>query len=131
MQNGRFPVGMTVWYWRLVMIHMHTQILFMYMHVGGGAWICNIPGGAIQSPGNIFVSYPQEGIGNNCTKLCVNPTVVANSFKGHLNDTSLTGDLMRVHFHSLNNSITHGSAVDGPFILAGEDFTIQHQHKKN
>ena len=24
--------------------------------------------------GNIYVSYPQEGIGNNCTKFCVNPT---------------------------------------------------------
>ena len=25
---------------------------FMYVHEGGGAWIVNIPGGAIESPGN-------------------------------------------------------------------------------
>ena len=50
-------------------------------------------------------------------------------FKSHLNDTSLTGDLTRVHFHSLNNSITHRSAVDVPFIVASEDSIIQHQEK--
>ena len=27
---------------------------FMYVHVGGGAWIFNIPGGAIESPNNTF-----------------------------------------------------------------------------
>ena len=30
------------------------QILFMYVHVRGGAWIVNIPGGARESPGNPF-----------------------------------------------------------------------------
>ena len=38
------------------------RIPFIYVIVGGGA---NITGSAIESPGNTFVSYCQEGIGNN------------------------------------------------------------------
>ena len=51
-----------------------------------------------------------------------------NSFKSHLNDTILHGDLTHIHFHSLNNSIIHRCAIDVPFILADEDSMIQHQH---
>ena len=53
---------------------------------------------------------------NRFASIVDNHGVVADSsftvFKNHLNGSSLTGDLTRVHFHSLNNSITHRSAVD-------------------
>ena len=57
-QNGQLPVGVTVWYPNVFCASCHDtyayRILFMHMHVGGGAWIFNIPGGAIESPGNAF-----------------------------------------------------------------------------
>ena len=68
-QNGRLPVGATVWYPNVFCVSGHDTYAygtsFMYMHVGGGAWIFNIPGGAIESPSNTFISYSQEGIGSN------------------------------------------------------------------
>ena len=46
------------------------RMSLMYVHLGGGAWIFNIPGGAIESTGNTFLQLSQEGIGNNCNNLC-------------------------------------------------------------
>ena len=37
------------------------QISFMYVHVGGRAWIVNIPGGAIDSLGNTFQQLSSGG----------------------------------------------------------------------
>ena len=48
------------------------RMSFMYMHVGGGALVFNVPGSIIESPDN--TSYHREGIGNNCSKFCVNLT---------------------------------------------------------
>ena len=72
-ENGGFPVGVTVWSGD----DTYTcQILFMYVHVGGGAWIVNILGNIIlYSPLVMrFISDHQEGIVNDSTKFRVNPT---------------------------------------------------------
>ena len=56
-QNGRLPVGVTVWYPVFCASGHDTYVYrmsFMYVHVGDGAWIVNIPGGAIESNGNTF-----------------------------------------------------------------------------
>ena len=40
------------------------RISFMFVHVGGGAWLVNIPGGAIETlvtPGNAFHQGSSEG----------------------------------------------------------------------
>ena len=52
-ENGRLPVGVTIWYVCCASDHdtYASRISLMYVHVGGGAWIVNIPGGAIESPG--------------------------------------------------------------------------------
>ena len=44
------------------------QILFMYVHVGGGAWIVNIPG-------NILISSPLVTPFISDRLDCVNPTI--------------------------------------------------------
>ena len=46
-QNGWLPVGVTIWYPDFVRVSGHDtyayRMSFMYVHVGGGAWIFNIP----------------------------------------------------------------------------------------
>ena len=37
------------------------RMSFMYVHVGGGAWIFNIPGGATESPSNTFRQLSSGG----------------------------------------------------------------------
>ena len=56
-QNGQLPVEVTVWHPRWFASGHDTyayRVSLMYVHVEGGAWICNISGGAIESPGNTF-----------------------------------------------------------------------------
>ena len=74
-EDGWLTVGVTVWYCDVFCVSGDDtyayRIWFMYVHVGGGAWIVNIPGGTIESPGNAF---HQEGIVNDSTKFRHNPT---------------------------------------------------------
>ena len=44
------------------------RILFMYVHLGGGAWFVNIPGDTIESPGNTFHQLSSGDIVNKSTK---------------------------------------------------------------
>ena len=37
------------------------RMSLMYVHLGGGAWIFNIPGGAIESTGNTFLQISSGG----------------------------------------------------------------------
>ena len=71
-QNGRLPVGVTVWYPDVFCVSGHDtyvyRMSFMYMHVGGRTWIVNVPGGA-WSPGNTAIVIVKEAIVNNCTKV--------------------------------------------------------------
>ena len=65
-QNGRLPVGVTVWYPRCFFCAFgHDtyayRMSFMYVHVGGGDWIFNIPGGAIETPSNNFCQLLSGG----------------------------------------------------------------------
>ena len=55
-QNGQLPVGVTVWYTDVFCVSGHDtyKMSFVDVHVGGWAWIFNIPGGAIQSLGKTF-----------------------------------------------------------------------------
>ena len=83
-KNGGLPVGVTgtpdvfcasghdVYAYRMS---------FMYVHVGGGAWIFNILGCDIKSDGNALNSYGQEGIGKNCKKFHANPTYRSEDIK--------------------------------------------------
>ena len=67
-QNGRLPVGVTNWYPDIFCASGHYtyayQILFMCVHVGGGAWIFNIPGAMwspLVTPGNTFHQISSGG----------------------------------------------------------------------
>ena len=58
---------MTVWYLDVFCASGHDtyvyQMSFMYMHVGGRAWIFNIPGGALESNGYTFRQLSLGGHG--------------------------------------------------------------------